>query len=207
MRKTAWILGCLLLAAIGPFSAKAQLGDIGGSNPLTQAFGDDFFDNVSADLIEYSTTGAFELTGKVDFKSPRLSLQCARLIGHSDTKEIFAEGGPVKIRQGEDMRAECKKFNYDTETKTSVLTGGAVIKQKDGRKTTTTRGDRITIRQAKDGEYSISVEMLPGSSQRPEIWIDEEPVLAEAGAVKEKSKPEPVDKKNLDILKLPQREF
>ena len=204
MKTTCLILACLFVVAL---SAQPALGQLGGmeNNPFGSVFGDDFFDKVQAELIEFSTAGDFKLTGSVKFESPQLSLYCTRLYGHADDKKFRAEGGPVKIHQGDAIRAECKKFTYHTDTKTSVLEGKPIIFQKGDGKTTKASGDKITISQNGEGDTSIVIEMNPNSKRKPTIeMVEEIKKVEEIPGMSEKDQPKKVDKKNMELLKLPE---
>jgi lipopolysaccharide export system protein LptA len=205
MKKIRLLLMLAAALAMPAWNAQAQEPEPEAAtiaeDPMSSVFGSDFFKRVVAENIQYSSSEV-KLTGAVEFSGGTLDLKCNTLTADSEKKILVARGTPVKIRQG-DVRAECKTFTYNIETKSSRLEGNPEIYQTRGGKTTKTTGDIITINQNDKGEASVNISMNKNSRTRPEIVVIEDKTGEDKPKKSSKPAAKKVDDKSVDLIKLP----
>lgn len=175
MKKFWMLLSLVALCMPTPVVSAQDDGDEGSSSAglsaggADTAFGDIGLKKLEADMMSSSADGRWKLSGTVILESDQLNLNCADLNVDPEAKRIVAKGGPVKIVQG-GVRAECKTFTYNMETKNSRLEGSPVIYQKKGDQVTKTKAGIITITQNANGDPSFNFEPGP-EGIRPSIEI------------------------------------
>ena len=178
-------------------------GEAGEGGSLNAAVDIGFdFDKLSAESIQYSSSGELRMIGNVIIKSPQLNLESAEMQINQETQVMTATGNPVEIQQG-DVKAECKNFRYDIEKKSSRLTGSPIIIQRTKTGYTRIKGDIITIVQDSSGKPSVNVAMLPNSTHQPVIEQVQNP-----NAKKDSAKRAPARKvdsaTDRELIKLPE---
>lgn len=187
-----------------------------GDDPMSQAFGADFIKSIHAKSINYVSGGngadAMELDGNVRFEGETLLVECEHMTADPDKKMMIATGSPVKINStapGNQLKAECRKYTYNLETKESRLTGNPIIYQQKAGKTTKIAGDVVIIKQDSNGRQHVTITQNSESSSQPSIVVTNDSAGSDKASTPtpKKTPPEKVDttnNKGLDAIKLPE---
>jgi lipopolysaccharide export system protein LptA len=229
MKAILRLLACLAVLWAGSWAARAQEGQAAAkpdeaakadeaaqpdeaaasNDAFGPVFGSDFFEKIKAEKISYDTSGALHLLGRVVFKGSNLTLDCDEMRADPEKKVMVATGTPVKIKQG-DMQAECRRYHYDIEKRTSRLEGRPVIYQRQAGKMTKIEGDIITIVQDENGKSSVNITMLKDSNRVPTVEVIKDESSAPPLPKNKSNSPRKVndkDKKGLEMIKLPEPSF
>jgi len=198
--------GDTLIQVAGNANLKSEAGSAAtpkpakAVEPAQKMFGRQFeiLTGKSGELL-YAFTKENELKSivarsEVFLSSEQVDLSCNRFEFNGKENKLLAMGNPVKIFQ-KTLTARCGRFEYYPEEGKSILLEKPLIINKDEEgRTTETRGEKILILQAKEGETSILVE---GSPSIESAAVEEKP----AREVAKVKAPTPITESTVDKIK------
>ena len=161
---------------MNPYPARVLLATLLLGLPLTGATGDASEPvSIRADEATFrQQEGIGIYRGNAEMEQGQRHLVADRIEVHVDADgeitRLEAEGNPLRMREGEDMRARARHMVYDVRAERIVLTGNALIEQR-GRTFSGGRVEYDLVNETVDasGDADERVRMtIPGRKQERE---------------------------------------